>query len=65
MPIKRDKKQSLLYIFREIILNDEKIDNHSFGKSVMKAVDAESFPNKKRHQRKRQEKNDDFDTEIL
>ena len=44
IPIKCDlKKESLLYIFRRILLKDQKMDNHWVGQSLMKPVDDELF----------------------
>ena len=59
------KKEPLLYIFRKLILKDEKTNNHCAGHSVMKPVDAEQFQRRKDIKEGGNKKNDDFDMDIL
>ena len=43
MPIKRNKNNTILYIFIKIFLKRGKMDNHWVRKSPMKQVGTESF----------------------
>ena len=66
MPIKRDiKNNSFFTFFIKILLNNGNTDNHWFGKSVTKLVDAESFQKIKYIQEGHDKKNDSSDMEII
>ena len=43
MPIKRDKKYPLLYIFINVLLKGARMDNNWAWQSVIKPVDAKWF----------------------